>query len=59
MLSMSKSLFEVVIELVDAYDASDVIAVDGLIETLRVYIGISPPLPFARTVEFPSCGKRE
>jgi len=56
---MSKSMFEVVIELVDAYDANDVIAVEATIDLLRAYIGISPPLPFARTVEFPSCGKRE
>jgi len=56
---MSKSLFEVVTDLVEAYDADDAIAVENTIELLRVYIGISPPLPFARTVEFPSCGKRE
>ena len=56
---MSKSMFEVVIELVDAYDANDAIAIDGLIETLRVHIGISPLLPFTRVIDFPSCGKRE
>jgi len=56
---MAKSLFEVVAELVEAYDADDVIAVENTIETLRAYIWGSPPLPFARIVEFPSCGKRE